>query len=157
MENIRGKIALLTGGSRGLGPHIAGFLAIAACVDPPLRNRLSRPRFAVLLSVGLIALVIALKPAVQNAWVLTARAMALPALVSFDHRWETGLYRPLGSTRSSTIAPPHEWPVQSGRVMAIDLSAIPYSGIVIDAYPNWTGYDSISFLAAYGSARPPHP
>ncbi|MBW2218749.1 MAG: SDR family NAD(P)-dependent oxidoreductase [Deltaproteobacteria bacterium] len=27
MENIRGKTALLTGGSRGLGVHIAGFLA----------------------------------------------------------------------------------------------------------------------------------
>jgi len=127
---------------------IAGCLAIAACLDPKVRSRLARPHFAVLLIVGTIALAIALKPVVQNAYVLGARAMALPVLVSFDHRWETGLYRPLDSTQLSTVTPPDDWPVQNLRVMAMDLSAIRYSGIVIDPYPDWTGYDSISFLAA---------
>ena len=127
---------------------IAGCLAIAACFDQRVRSRLTRPRFAVLLIIGTIALAIALKPAVQNVFVLSARAMTLPVLVSFDHRWEAGLYQPLESTQLSTIAPPDEWPVRNRRVMAMDLSAISYSGIVIDPYPDWTGYDSISFLAA---------
>ena len=127
---------------------IGGCLAIAACLDPGLRHRLPRHCFAVLLAAGTIALVIALKPFVQIAYVLSARATVLPVLVSFDERWETGLYRPLHSTQLSTIAPPDEWPVQNGHVMAMDLSAIRYSGIVIDPYRDWTGYDSISFLAA---------
>ncbi len=127
---------------------ICGFLAVAASVDEQCRRELSLAAFTLLLSLGIVASLWALQAVVSNGSVLIARATSMPVLATFDDSWELGIYRPLGEAELSTKIPPEEWPIRSGTIMAIDLALSRYSGIIIDPYPDWSEYQSISFVAA---------
>jgi len=132
---------------------IGGFLALAACANLSSIRRAGKVRHATLLIIGLLATSSALAPVGHSSWILAARALALPVVAEFDHSWEANIYRPLNTTRISTIKPPPNWPVQNGRVLAIDFAPIRYSGVVIDPYPDWTEFESISFLAASADGK----
>lgn len=127
---------------------VVGFLAVAACIDPQVRRRLPRANIVVMLLFGAVALSLTLVPVVTGAWVLSSRALAFPVIASFDHSWEAAIYRPFDPTQLSTMQPPAKWPIQRGHVMLIDFAPIQYSGIAIDAYPDWTDFKTISFLTA---------
>ena len=127
---------------------ISGFLALAACVDSRARRNLSTSGLALLLVVGVTATGAAVGPVAQDARVLISRARAMPVIASFDHSWEAGIYRSSAPTQLSIVEPPAEWPIQDGKIIAVDLAPIRYSGVTIDAFPNWSGFNSLSFLAA---------
>jgi len=127
---------------------IAGFLLLAVCSDAQLRRRLCRSYRVALTLIGLTLTSMALQPTAVNSRVLVARALAVPSIATFDAPWEAGIYRPLTQEGLARISPPDGWPVQNGFALAVELVPTRYSGLVIDTYPDWSDYESISFLAA---------
>jgi len=132
---------------------ISGFLALTACIEFRSLRETRWAGYFVTLSISLLATFSAIAPAAYNSWILVCRAYAVPVIASFDHSWEAGIYRPLGTTELSVITPASDWPVKEGQVIAIDLVPIRYSGIVIDPYSDWSDFEAISFLAASADGK----
>jgi len=127
---------------------IFGALGICASLDKSVRSMI--PGWARLLlpaSAG-AALAIVFVPTLWLGYALIQQINAFPSLLTFEHRWETAVLRPIEGHRPTLVAAPVGWPgdgsmvaraVENGR-WGIFLSLQPL--------PDWRGYENLRFLAA---------
>ena len=129
-----------------------GFLALVASSDPKLLPVLGRGKWAVLVA-GVAATVTAVAPLAQSVRVLNARSSAMPVIASFDETWEQSIYKALGPATLTTRPGPRDWPAGEGNVLAAELAPVQYSGLSIEPYPDWSGYEVLTFLAASADGK----
>ena len=129
---------------------IAGALLLVSYFDRQLWYG-SRPIFkSVSLVCGLLLCGVAAYPALTITYAFTARSAALPQLLSFDHGWEQVFYMEVGGSAITRIP----WQNDNDLIAVISMGRAKYSGIVIEPYNNWNGYDALQFTASSVSHQP---
>ena len=123
---------------------ISGVLLLIASADKQLgfgRGHFSR----VLLLVGGLTLCGAtVSPALTYAYAFSARANALPELISFEHGWEKVFYHGYGGAAVTRI--PLE--TDNDLVAVVAMGRAEYSGLAIEPFPDWRGYTAFRFTAS---------
>ncbi|GEM_PF-2682646 len=128
---------------------IAGFLTPALLLDRNVRAYAGAAGSAVLSIVCASALYFSLEPILSGASTLYQRALHFPALATFDSDWELHVFRPLNHT-PIRLQPAENGALSGagGRIAVLEMSDVDYAGLIIDAYPDWRGYDVLTFVAA---------
>lgn len=129
---------------------VSGALLLLVAVDDPLNLGPRRFFRAVIFLVSLMLGGATLAPAAYNANAFVSRATSFPIIISFDHDWEKIFYN---AYKGATVA---RVPLASdGNLVAlIAMGGAGYSGLEIEPYPNWTGYNALRFTASTIDGQP---
>lgn len=110
---------------------------------------LPRARARALTAGGVLLLGGVLAPLAWWAWVLAARAMAVPVIAAFEGDWEMALL-----TAGSRIETPGGWPGVGRFALRLEMPPRKYAGVqFLDPYPHWGGFTDLRFVAAAGDGR----
>ncbi len=134
------------------GIGITGGLGFIAMFDREIRALLGRKNLLIMVAISFAALIFALTPSAWYTYSLVAQKQALPMLLSFDHAWEKAVYSQPGRRRVKRVDAPSNWP-QRGTVAYAEESGRYGILMRMNAYPDWTGYSQVSFIAASGDDR----
>jgi VanZ family protein len=130
----------------GLG--IVGALGTVALFDREVAAELKRTQRLAIGVTGIIALATSLAPAMWYSYAWLSRTHAFPQLVTFEHRWERAIVNQMGPSEPELVAAPSEWP-GSDQVVAHVVEDGPYGALIrVTPHPDWTGYSTLSFVAA---------
>ena len=128
---------------------VVAFLAVFAYFDDDVRSSLQWPQRVALASLALGAAAATVVPFMWYAYVVQARAAAMPRLLSFESGWETVIYSGSGTDAPELISAPGNWPDSSNHVALLVLDHPRIPGLkVYDFYPDWTGYKNLVFMAS---------
>ena len=125
---------------------IVGALGLLALLDRDLRRRLALISRLIILVVTVPAVLYSLGPTAGWCYGWLAQKHAVPALLTFEHRWERWTIGNRFSGSIERIPVPDGWPV-SGTAIRVTSSR---RGGVLEwkAYPDWRDHAVLTFLAA---------
>jgi len=131
---------------------ILGFLGVSALLDGTIRQHTSLPLFSLFAISAIVAVLLALAPTTWLSTALVYRDMSMPVLHSFDSRLERA-YRRSGNPVIPFEAPA-SWPADGRH--AARLTSTGKSGLMLNIfpYPDWSGYEAVSFIAATVDGKP---
>jgi len=123
---------------------VSGSLLLILAVDDRLNFGPRRFFRTVFFLGGLLLCGATVVPAATNAHAFVGRANSLPVLLSFDHDWEKIFYKAFAGARVARA------PLTSdGNLVAlVTMGRAGYSGLDIEPFPNWTGYNALRFTAS---------
>ena len=131
---------------------IVGFLGCAAAFDRDVRRSIGIAGTLALAVVSIPAFVVAVLPTIQLSQALVMRPMLLPTLANFESNWQRIYVR--GEEVDFEIIPaPAGWPAGSGRVAKAESSGRYAMYLRIAPFPDWRGYEAVSFVAATGDGQ----
>lgn len=125
---------------------IAGALGILALLDRDLRRRLALMSRLIILGVTVPAVLYSVGPTAGWSYSWLAQQQAVPALLTFENRWERWTVGNRFSGSIERIPVPDGWPI-SGTAIRVTSSR---RGGVLEwkAYPDWQEHAALTFLAA---------
>jgi len=125
---------------------IAGALGILALLDRDLRRRLALISRLIILGVTVPAVLYSVGPTAGWSYSWLAQQQAVPALLTFENRWERWTVGNRFSGSIERIPVPDGWPI-SGTAIRVTSSR---RGGVLEwkAYPDWQEHAALTFLAA---------
>jgi len=127
---------------------IFGAVGIVASFDRSVR--ILAPVWArmTLPAVAGLGLVIAVAPAIWFSYALIEQKRAFPALLTFEHRWETATFDQTGRKSADRIRAPDNWPGSGSTVVRGGDYGRWGFFLSLHPLPDWRGYDRIDFIAA---------
>jgi hypothetical protein len=134
---------------------IVGFLACSAALDREFRSTVGKLAVTSTLLIGVPMLVAAVAPTIWLSYALVMRSHAIPQLLNFEEPWES-TYAHGDEVDYDVITAPPGWPTGSGNVAKL-YSAGRYGLMLhLQAYPDWTGYTAVGFVAATSGGETRH-
>jgi hypothetical protein len=100
-----------------------------------------------------VLLIVLMLPAAWWSLTIVGRSLDMPQLISHQYPWWRSSIEAHGST-ISLVEPPPGWPLDRSPVVRIQTVDARYAGVtLLDPYPDWQGFSSLTFLAASGDGR----
>ncbi len=106
-----------------------------------------------LLLPGLAGTAMIFAEPVRLSSAILSQAQAFPALLTFDEAFEHYLFRVSSGNVQRVPAPP-AWPAASGSIGRVRMNGPQQPGLEFAPYPDWRGYDQLTFTAASGHSTP---
>lgn len=132
---------------------IVGFLGIAALLDKPLQSRL--PHFSSV-KARLWVSIIFLASVYHTGWYAYAAVSqyrSFPQILTFDNLWERATFRAPWRMHYALVPAPAETGMSNGNAALLSFQPKLTSGFEITPYPDWQGYESVSFVAMSSATR----
>ena len=103
---------------------------------------------------ALAALAYVVAPTVSLTAAAATRQANLPVLLSFESWLETRLYTRMGARPPTRVVAPADWPA-SGKLIGRGTARGRWGTMIaMSPYPDWRGYDAVSFVVASVTAEP---
>ena len=108
---------------------------------------------ALIVAVCVGAMSVAILPTLWLTYALAAQYLAVPSLLTFEHRWEKPTYTQPGSQPPDMLPPPAGWP--AGGTTIGHVFEYGQWGILLNLrpYPDWRGYSRVSFVVASATGK----
>jgi len=126
-------------------------LGVVAFFDRDLKAVLGRKTRYGLTFLAVISIFLTAAPTLWHSTTLVQQRLALPDLVTFEHRWESRISGIPSRTRTRLRPAPHGWPGKGDTVGHAPERSRDGIYVVIYPYPDWRGYSRLSFIAASDS------
>jgi len=129
---------------------IVGALGVTAAFDRRVRSLITMPVRLLLPTVSGTALAIAIVPTLWLGYAFVEQQRAFPALLTFDHAWETATFGQTAQRQPEVIDAPPGWPIKGDKISRSSENG--RWGIFLSLHParDWHGYAGLSFVAASG-------
>jgi hypothetical protein len=127
---------------------IFGALGIAASFDKKARQALPKWAKIALPATACLALAGVSTSALWKGHALIRQQLAFPTLLTFENRWESATIDSTRRRRPTLVAAPSTWPKDGSIVARAKESGRWGLFLTLQPQPDWSGYGSLSFLAA---------
>jgi len=107
----------------------------------------------ILKTTSAVLVAAAIVPAIWMLYVLSARALARPDILSFEYSWEKEIFFTDPIVEVEFMAKDQNWPKVNSTVVRIVANSTRYQAFVIEPFPDWSSFSALSFIAASSGAN----
>lgn len=127
---------------------IVGFLSILYVLEPGRTKDLSRGRSWSVHMLAILCGLLTFLPILWMVYVIAARTLSAPAILKFEHAWETRIFatNPVAKTRIVDVDDPRIG--RSLNVMRFVAERAEYQEFIVEPFSDWSSFSSLSFVAA---------